>query len=69
MGYDVRSDRIVDMLEAGIIDPAQVPKVALLSAASVTNLLLTASAESDLMRAVWEVMRAKDAAEADEPVG
>ena len=40
-GYDARRDEYVDMLEAGIIDPAKVSRVALQNAASVAGLLLT----------------------------
>jgi chaperonin GroEL len=41
LGYDVLSDRYVDLLEAGIIDPTKVVVTALTSAASVATLLLT----------------------------
>ena len=34
--YDAKNDRIVDMLEAGIIDPAKVARVSLENAASVS---------------------------------
>jgi chaperonin GroEL len=40
-GYDVRKREYVDMVKAGIIDPAKVARVALESAASVAGLLLT----------------------------
>ncbi len=40
-GYDARKGEFVDMLKAGIIDPAKVARVALESAASVSGLLLT----------------------------
>ena len=40
-GYDVRKREFVDMVKAGIIDPAKVARVALESAASVAGLLLT----------------------------
>jgi chaperonin GroEL len=40
-GYDVRSGEFVDMVQAGIIDPTKVARVALESAASVAGLLLT----------------------------
>lgn len=42
-GYDAEKDQYVDMLEAGIIDPAKVVRVALQNAASVACLLLTTS--------------------------
>jgi len=40
-GYDANSDKYVDMIKAGIIDPAKVVKTALGNAASVASLLLT----------------------------
>ena len=43
-GYDARADRYVDMIEAGIIDPAKVVRSALQNAASVSTLLLTSEA-------------------------
>jgi chaperonin GroEL len=44
MGYDVMSGEYVDMLEAGIIDPAKVTKGALLNAASVAAMVLSTEA-------------------------
>ncbi len=43
-GYDAASGKIVDMIEAGIIDPAKVTKNALLNASSIAGLLLTTEA-------------------------
>jgi chaperonin GroEL len=40
-GYDAENMDYVDMLQAGIIDPAKVERVALQNAASVASLLLT----------------------------
>ncbi|HYE17272.1 MAG TPA: chaperonin GroEL [Tepidisphaeraceae bacterium] len=40
-GYNAASDEFVDMLKAGIIDPAKVARTALLNAASVSGLALT----------------------------
>jgi len=40
-GYDAKSETYVDMLEAGIIDPKKVTRVALENAASVAGLILT----------------------------
>ena len=40
-GFDVRKGEFVDMIKAGIIDPAKVARVALQSAASVAGLMLT----------------------------
>jgi len=40
-GYDAKSDKYVNMLEAGIIDPTKVTRVALENAASVAGMLLT----------------------------
>jgi len=43
-GYDFRTGELVDMLEAGIIDPTKVTRSALQNAASVSSLLLTTEA-------------------------
>jgi chaperonin GroEL len=40
-GYDVRKGEFVDMMEAGIIDPTKVVRIALENAASVAGLMLT----------------------------
>jgi len=40
-GYDAKSETYVDMLEAGIIDPKKVTRVALENAASVAGMILT----------------------------
>ncbi len=40
-GYDAKSDKYVDMLDAGIIDPKKVTRVALENAASVAGMILT----------------------------
>jgi len=41
MGYDAGKGKFVDMLKAGIIDPAKVSRIALQNAASVSGLMLT----------------------------
>jgi chaperonin GroEL len=41
VGYDARSGEYVDMVKAGIIDPAKVTRSALENAASVAGLMLT----------------------------
>jgi chaperonin GroEL len=43
-GYDARTDRYVDMVKEGIIDPTKVVRSALQNAASVSTLLLTSDA-------------------------
>jgi chaperonin GroEL len=43
-GYDVREDKLVDMLTAGIYDPVKVTRLALENAASVAMMLLTTEA-------------------------
>jgi chaperonin GroEL len=43
-GFDVDKEAIVDMFEAGIIDPTKVTRTALQNAASVASLLLTTEA-------------------------
>ena len=40
-GYDARAERYVDMLEAGILDPAKVVRCAIQNAASAATLMLT----------------------------
>lgn len=40
-GYDAAKDKYVDMLEAGIIDPAKVARTALQNAVSVSGMMLT----------------------------
>jgi len=44
VGYDVMTGKYLDMLEAGIIDPAKVTKGALLNAASVASMVLSTEA-------------------------
>ena len=41
LGYNARDDRYEDMLEAGIIDPTKVSRVALENAASIASMFLT----------------------------
>ena len=41
IGYDVRNEQLVNMLEAGIIDPTRVTRTALEKAASVAGTMLT----------------------------
>ncbi len=43
-GYDAREDKVVDMIAAGIIDPAKVTKQALQNASSIAGLMLTTEA-------------------------
>ncbi len=43
-GYDVLSGKFVDMMKAGIVDPAKVVRIALQNAASIAGLLLTTEA-------------------------
>jgi chaperonin GroEL len=43
-GFDAESLEFVDMIQAGIIDPTKVERVALENAASVASLLLTTEA-------------------------
>ncbi|HEU5432128.1 MAG TPA: chaperonin GroEL [Thermomicrobiales bacterium] len=44
VGYDVLSERHVDMVEAGIIDPAKVTRSAVENAASIAGMILTTEA-------------------------
>ena len=43
-GFDAQTEQYVDMLRAGIIDPAKVVRVALQDAASVAGLMITTEA-------------------------
>ena len=43
-GYDAKEDKIVNMIEAGIIDPAKVTKSALKNAISVATTIMNTSA-------------------------
>ena len=43
-GYDARNDRFVDMIEAGILDPVKVTRLALENSASIAMMLLTMEA-------------------------
>ncbi|OLB93081.1 MAG: hypothetical protein AUH30_21010 [Candidatus Rokubacteria bacterium 13_1_40CM_68_15] len=40
-GFDAETNEYVDMMQAGIIDPTKVERVALQNAASIASLLLT----------------------------
>lgn len=40
-GYDARTDKYVDMLQAGLIDPTKVTRIAIQNAASVAGMILT----------------------------
>jgi chaperonin GroEL len=43
-GFNAQTEQYVDMLEAGIVDPAKVVRTALQDAASVAGLLITTEA-------------------------
>jgi len=43
-GFNAESNEYVDMIEAGIIDPTKVERIALQNAASIASLLLTTEA-------------------------
>ena len=43
-GFDAQDEKYVDMIEAGIVDPAKVVRTALQDAASVAGLLVTTEA-------------------------
>jgi chaperonin GroEL len=55
-GFDAQKEDYVDMIKAGIIDPAKVTRVALENAASVAGLILTSEA------AIYEKPKEKDSA-------
>ena len=44
VGYNAASEKVEDLLEAGIIDPAKVCRIALTNASSIASLLLTTEA-------------------------
>ena len=44
MGYNAKTDKYVDMLKDGIIDPVKVTRLALVNAASVATMLITTEA-------------------------
>ena len=43
-GYDAQTEKFVDFIDAGIVDPTKVVRVALQNAASVAGLLITTEA-------------------------
>jgi chaperonin GroEL len=43
-GFDAERNEYVDMMQAGIIDPTKVERIALQNAASIASLLLTTEA-------------------------
>ncbi len=43
-GFDAQTEQFVDMLQAGIVDPVKVVRIALQDAASVAGLLITTEA-------------------------
>ena len=43
-GYNAKTDEYVNMIEAGVIDPTKVARVALENAASVAGMLITTEA-------------------------
>jgi chaperonin GroEL len=43
-GYNAQSETYVDLLEAGIVDPTKVVRVALQNAASIASLVITTEA-------------------------
>lgn len=44
MGYDAYNNKIVNMIEAGIIDPTKVVRTSLVDAASISSLMITTEA-------------------------
>jgi chaperonin GroEL len=43
-GYDAQGDQYVDMIAAGIVDPAKVVRIALQDAASIAGMMITTEA-------------------------
>lgn len=56
IGYDAATGQYVDMIKAGIIDPAKVSRIALQNAASIASLLLT----TNVMVAEYDEKKIKD---------
>jgi len=61
MGFDAKNSEYVDMIAAGIIDPAKVTRSAIQHAASIAGLLLTTEAT------IYEIPQEKDKAAAPAP--
>ena len=55
-GYNDATDKMEDLVKAGVIDPAKVTKTALLNAASISGLMITTEA------LVSEIKEKKEAA-------
>ena len=60
-GFDARNEKMVDMMESGIIDPSKVTKQALQNASSIAGLMLTTEA------LISEIKEEKDSAPAGNP--
>ncbi|MEX0848920.1 MAG: chaperonin GroEL [Candidatus Dependentiae bacterium] len=63
MGFDAKNGEFVDMVKAGIIDPAKVTRSAVQNAASISGLLLTTEAS------IYEIPEDKKEAQAPMPGG
>ena len=63
IGFNVLTEQYVDMLEAGIIDPAKVTRSAVQNASSVANMILTTEA------LITDIPEEKAAASAGPPMG
>lgn len=50
VGYDALEDKVVDMIEKGIVDPTKVTKNALLNASSIASTLLTTRVAVSIVR-------------------
>ena len=50
VGYDALEDKVVDMIEEGIVDPTKVTKNALLNASSIASTLLTTRVAVSIVR-------------------
>jgi len=44
MGYNAKTDKFEDLVEAGVIDPTKVTRIALQNAASIAGMVLTTEA-------------------------
>ncbi len=61
-GYDAANDTIVDMLQAGIVDPKKVTRSALQNAVSIASVFLTMEA------AITDIPQQKDTSNTDMPM-
>ena len=52
-GFDALNNKYTDMIEAGILDPTKVTRLALENAASIAGLLLTTQTSCEYLGGTW----------------